>query len=276
MNTVRQPAVAGLFYPSSAKELTIDINRYLNDAINNMPEHSRQLHPKAIIVPHAGYIYSGTVAAKAFATLLDLTDTITRVILMGPAHRIHFHGVAVTDVQYFRTPLGDTAIDTSSIRQLLSKPQVQVIDAAHWQEHSLEVQLPFLQTVLRDFSLVPIVIGDSTVSEVNQLLDILWGGPETLIVISSDLSHYHDYSTAQYIDRSTCEAIEHFDLDPITFQRACGCIGVKSLLTAAKKRLMSVHTLGLSNSGDSAVANDNTDDRQCVVGYGSWALTSAS
>lgn len=279
MNTVRQPAVAGLFYPSSAKELAGDINRYLADAINSMPEADRQLQPKAIIVPHAGYIFSAAVAAKAYATVLNLRETITRVILLGPAHRARFRGLAISNVQYFRTPLGDTLIDTASIRQLLTSPQVQVMDAAHWQEHSLEVQLPFLQTVLKDFSLVPIVAGDATVSEAHQLLDMLWGGPETLIVISSDLSHYHDYSTAQYIDRATCDAIEHFDLDPITAQQACGCIGVKCLLTAAKKRSMLVHTLALSNSGDSTEASfnsrDRADDRQCVVGYGSWAITSA-
>lgn len=273
MNTVRQPAVAGLFYPSLAKELTIDIKRYLDDAKNSMPDAIRQLRPKAIIVPHAGYVYSGAIAAKAFATLLHQSETITRVILMGPAHRVRFRGLAISDVQYFRTPLGDIAIDSPSIRQLLSTPQVQVMDAAHWLEHCLEVQLPFLQTVLKDFSLVPIVIGNATVAETCQLLDILWGGPETLIVISSDLSHYHDYSSAQYIDRSTCEAIEHFELDRINAKQACGCIGVKSLLSAAKKRSMSVHTLGLANSGD--IADSSVNDQQRVVGYGSWALTPA-
>lgn len=270
MNTVRQPAVAGLFYPGSKRELLTDIKRYLRQALLDMDEQLQQLKPKAIIVPHAGYIYSGETAAKAYATLLGLSNTIKRVILLGPAHRTRLRGLAISDVQYFRTPLGDTPIDIPAIRQLLCAPQVQVMDAAHWQEHSLEVQLPFLQTVLDDFSLIPIVVGDATVSEVHQVLDMLWGGPETLIVISSDLSHYHDYSTAQYIDRSTCEAIEHFDLDHIDAKQACGSIGVKSLLRAAKNRSMVVHTLGLSNSGDSS------GDQQRVVGYGSWAFTTAN
>ncbi len=266
MNSIRQPAVAGLFYPGNARELATDIKQFLRDARDQMTA-ADAISPKALIVPHAGYIYSGSTAAKAYITLSQQADTIKRVLLFGPAHRVHLQGLAIADVQYFRTPLGDIRIDTSAIGQLLSTTQVQVMDAAHQQEHSLEVQLPFLQTVLNDFSLVPVVIGDASASEVSHILELLWGGPETLIVISSDLSHYHDYSTAQHIDRSTCEAIEHFECNPINFNQACGCIGIKGLLQAAKDHGMAVHTLGLCNSGDTS------GDQQRVVGYGSWAFT---
>ena len=267
MNTVRQPAVAGLFYPDSADELNANIKDYLQQAsldITDIPS------PKALIVPHAGYIYSGSTAARAYAVLGEHAAGIERVLLMGPAHRVRPRGLAITDVQFFRTPLGDTPIDLPATQQLLSVPQVQIMDAAHWQEHSLEVQLPFLQTVLNDFTLIPVVIGDATVAEVQQILDMLWGGPETLIVISSDLSHVHDYSTAQYIDRSSCDAIEHFNSEGIDSPNACGSLGLKALLRAAKHRDMQVHTLGLCNSGDTS------GDRERVVGYGSWAFSNNS
>ncbi len=267
MNSVRQPAVAGLFYPGSAPQLAQDVKQLLRDAAD---EQLNPIQPKAIIVPHAGYIYSGSTAAKAFAAIAPLAATIKRVVMIGPAHRVKLRGLAITDVQYFRTPLGDIPIDQAANSASLALPEVQIMDSAHWQEHSLEVQLPFLQTVLEAFSLIPVIVGDSTSAEVSQLLDLLWGGPETLIVISSDLSHFHDYSTAQYIDRSTCEAIEHFDLEHIDIKQACGSIGLKALLKAAKLRNMQVHTLGLCNSGDTS------GDQERVVGYGSWAFTDNS
>ena len=265
MNTVRQPAVAGLFYPGSARELTSDITNYLREARSDSDRPA--IAPKALIVPHAGYVYSGAVAARAYASLDPIAGYIERVLLIGPAHRVRLRGMAITDVQYFRTPLGDIPIDRSATGQLLSLPQVQVMDSAHWQEHSLEVQLPFLQMVLNSFSLIPIVVGDATAAEVDQALDMLWGGPETLIVVSSDLSHYHDYETAQYLDRSTCDAIEHFQSEHIDFTQACGSVGMKALLRVAKRKGMQVHTLGLCNSGDTS------GEHQRVVGYGSWAFT---
>ena len=261
MKSVRQAAVAGLFYPDNAEELARDIQQYLDQAASSCASP-----PKAIIVPHAGYIYSGSTAAIAYASIRPLAKQISRVVLLGPAHRVHLRGMALPAVDYFETPLGTVAIDSGAIQQLLTLPQVQIMDAAHWQEHSLEVQLPFLQSVLDKFSLVPIVVGDATGSEAMQVLDMLWDGPETLIVVSSDLSHYHDYSTAQYIDRSTCEAIEKLDIDHIDYQQACGCNAVKGLLLSAKKRNMKVQTLALSNSGDTS------GGRERVVGYGSWAF----
>lgn len=267
MNTVRQPAVAGLFYPGSARELSNEITQFLREA-RRAPDRL-DINPKALIVPHAGYLYSGAIAAKAFASLDQEFDTIRRVVLLGPAHRVRLRGMAIADVQYFRTPLGDIELDKPATQKLLSIPQVHVMDAAHWQEHSLEVQLPFLQLTLNTFTLIPILVGDATALEVDTVLDALWGDDDTLIVISSDLSHYHDYQTAQYLDRSTCQAIEHFQAEAIDFNQACGCIGVNALLRLAKRKNLSVHTLGLCNSGDVS------GDQQRVVGYGSWAFTAS-
>ncbi len=266
MHSVRQPAVAGLFYPDRAQELASDIKHYLHHANAQLANNSA-ICPKALIVPHAGYAYSGAIAAQAYATLSGQADSITKVVLLGPAHRVKLRGLAISDTQYFRTPLGDIAIDRAAIRQLLDIPQVHIMDTAHWQEHSLEVQLPFLQTVLNNFALIPVVIGDATASDVQQVLDMLWHGPETLIVISSDLSHYHGYATAQTMDQLTCDAIENFDSSAIKTEQACGCTGVQGLLRVAKDRDMKVHTLALSNSGDTS------GDQQRVVGYGSWAFS---
>ena len=263
MHTVRQPAVAGLFYPSNADQLASDISQFLlaSHPLDKLPP------PKAFIVPHAGYAYSGSVAAEAYAQLNSYRRHIKQVIILGPAHRVALQGLAIMDVQYFRTPLGDIAQDNRLCEELLELPQVNVLDQAHWQEHSLEVQLPFLQTVLEDFSVVALAVGDSTASEIEQVLNKVWGGPETLIVISSDLSHYKDYQTATYVDRSTCEAIEKLDIEHIDYQQACGCVGVKGLLRAARRRDMQVTTLALCNSGDRG------GDKEHVVGYGSWAFS---
>lgn len=265
MNTVRQPAVAGLFYPGNPRELSSSIKSYLLAA--HPP--AQAMHAKAIIVPHAGYVYSGATAATAYATLASQRDTIKKVVLLGPAHRVQLRGLAIMDVDYFRTPLGDVPQDTSKNESLLALSQVRISDEAHWQEHSIEVQLPFLQTVLNDFSLTALAVGDATVKEVEEVLNLLWGDQETLIVISSDLSHYHDYKTAQYIDRSTCEAIENLNIENIGHQQACGCVAVNGLLRTAKKRSMKVDTLAMNNSADSC------GDPERVVGYGSWAFTEA-
>jgi len=262
MSSVRQAAVAGLFYPSNAGELQRDIEHYLSQVSTG----KFSARPKAVIVPHAGYVYSGITAASAYASIRPLRGIIQRVVLLGPSHRVRLRGMAVMNVDSFQTPLGDIPQDSNAIKQLLTLPQIQVMDAAHWQEHSLEVQLPFLQTVLDAFTLVPIAVGETSSTEVEQVLDMLWGGPETLVVVSSDLSHYHDYKTAQTIDRSTCEAIEQLDIDSIDYEQACGCAAVKGLLLTAKRRNMAVHTLALSNSGDTA------GDHERVVGYGCWAF----
>lgn len=261
MHTVRPPAVAGLFYPADAEEL----RTLVNDLLRHAPETDAE-PPKAVIAPHAGYVYSGPVAATAYARLRPLREQITRVALLGPAHRVAFRGLAASSADAFRTPLGDIPLDTAAVAMLAQLPQVRVLDDAHALEHSLEVQLPFLQTVLGPFTLIPLVVGDAGYAEVTEVLDLLWGGPETLIVISSDLSHYHDYATAQRLDRATSAAIEALAPERIDYDDACGRTPVGGLLQAARARGLHAQTVDLRNSGDTA------GPRNQVVGYGAYAI----
>lgn len=260
MHTIRQPAVAGMFYPDDAQELHQQVQELLSVA------HAEGPLPKALIVPHAGYIYSGPVAASAYAQLRTLRDRIRRVVLLGPAHRIAFRGLAASSADVFRSPLGDVPLDTDALAVLRELPQVRVLDAAHAQEHSLEVQLPFLQETLGDFRLLPLVVGEATYAEVAEVLETVWGGPETLILISSDLSHYHDYATAQRMDRATSEAIERLQPEHIDHDQACGRTPVGGLLLVARKHGLHATLLDLRNSGDTAGPRDR------VVGYGAYAL----
>lgn len=259
---IRSPAVAGMFYPGTADEL--------NSMLDEMLANARPVEipvPKAIIAPHAGYIYSGPVAASVYQLLIQAADQINRVILLGPSHRVPFYGLAVSSATHFATPLGLIPLDRKSIDDITALPQVKVLDEAHIMEHSLEVHLPFLQKTLHQFSLVPLVVGDSNPEEISEVLKRVWGGDETLIVISSDLSHYHDYQTAQQMDRATCNAIETLSPDKIGYDQACGRNPVKGLLHLAKELGLHVNTLDLRNSGDTAGPRDQ------VVGYGAWAIS---
>ena len=261
VTTIREAAVAGMFYPGDPLVLQQQLDTFLSG--QEIPE----AHPKALIVPHAGYIYSGPVAASAYRLLHSMREQITRVVLLGPAHRVAFKGLAATSMQYFETPLGLVKIDQAAIDTVLSLSQVRVIDEAHREEHSLEVQLPFLQRVLGDkFSLVPLVVGDADSRSVAEVIETLWGGPETLILISSDLSHYHDYTTARELDSATSRAIEHLDPQAIDYEQACGRIPVSGLLLAARHHKLHAKTLDLRNSGDTAGSHDR------VVGYGAYAF----
>jgi hypothetical protein len=258
MSSVRNPAVAGLFYPRDRRELHTMIGEYLSSA------QAEGTVPKAIIAPHAGYIYSGPIAASAYARIKPARERITRVVLLGPAHHVGFDGLALSSAEYFLTPLGRILVDQEAVKKIFCLPQVRVMDAAHAQEHSLEVHLPFLQEVLGEFSLVPLVVGDAEPGEVAEVLDLLWGGPETLIVISSDLSHYHDYQTAQKLDRATSQAIEQLRPEDIQYDHACGRNPVNGLLNVARKRGLKAKTVDLRNSGDTAGSQDR------VVGYGAY------
>jgi hypothetical protein len=258
MTNVRNPAVAGLFYPMDPRELRALVGECLRSA------PAKGTAPKAIIAPHAGYIYSGPIAASAYARLKPARGRVTRVVLLGPAHRVGFDGLALSSADYFLTPLGRILVDQDAVKKISRLPQVRVLDAAHAQEHSLEVHLPFLQEVLGEFSLVPLVVGDAEPGEVAEVLDLLWGGPETLIVISSDLSHYHDYKTAQQLDRATSQAIEQLRPEDIQYDHACGRNPVNGLLNVARKRGLKAKTVDLRNSGDTAGSRDR------VVGYGAY------
>lgn len=259
MQNIREPAVAGMFYPANPKELHTMIQGFLQQA-----EKPAGSPPKAMIVPHAGYIYSGPVAAAGYSGLADIRDRIKRVVLLGPSHRVGFLGLASSSADIFRTPLGDIPLDRDAIEAVTTLPQVHQLDEAHLMEHSLEVHLPFLQETLSSFSLVPLVVGDASAMQVAEVLEQLWGGDETLIVVSSDLSHYHDYATAQQMDRETSDAIENLRPDDIQYEGACGRNPIMGLLLVAQRKQLEVETVDLRNSGDTAGPSDK------VVGYGSY------
>lgn len=259
-DNIRQPAVAGMFYPAEAGQLALEVAGMLSEA----PRGSE--HPKALIVPHAGYVYSGPVAASAYALLNAMKDEIRRVVLFGPTHRVAVRGLAVPTRERFATPLGIMPLDMAAISRALALPQVQANDEAHALEHSLEVQLPFLQTVLDDFSLVPFAVGFATAEEVAEVMELLWGGPETLIVVSSDLSHYHPYAAAQRIDRHTADEILALH-DLADHEQACGATPINGLIETARRRGLQPRLLDLRNSGDTA------GDRSRVVGYSAFAFT---
>jgi AmmeMemoRadiSam system protein B len=260
----RPAAVAGLFYPDNAAELRTLLDQLLaTESIIQSPA------PKALIVPHAGYVYSGPIAAKAYTQLRPLRAQIKRVVLLGPSHRVPLQGLAYSTATAFQTPLGLIPVDQQALIALHDLPQLQALDQAHAQEHSLEVHLPFLQAQLDRFSLVPLVVGNASAEHVSEVLERLWGGPETLLIISTDLSHYHDYHTAQAMDQATCRAIEALRGQDIQDDQACGRIPLRGLLLAARRRGLHVQTLDLRNSGDTAGPRDQ------VVGYGAWALSEA-
>lgn len=262
MSSVRPAAVAGMFYPASAAALSRDVADLLAGAADDA---RGKPVPKAIIAPHAGYIYSGPTAAAVFARLAPARGTVRRVVLLGPVHRVPVRGLALPGTEALATPLGTIKVDSGAVAQIRSLPQVTVSAAAHAQEHSLEVHLPFLQQALGEFTLVPLAVGDASPEEVAQVLDTLWGGRETLIVISSDLSHYLSYADAQAVDRVTAQAILDLRTD-ISHEQACGGTPVNGLAWTARRRGLETELIDLRNSGDTA------GDRGRVVGYGAFAF----
>ena len=262
MNTVRPAAVSGSFYPGEASALAAEVASYLADAA--VPR-AGEPPPKAIIAPHAGYIYSGPIAASIYARLAPLRGSVRRVVLAGPAHRVYVSGVAIPSARAFASPLGAIDLDTQALAALAQLPFVEVSDRAHAFEHSLEVHLPFLQAVLGEFRLVPMVVGEASPEEVARVYETLWGGDETLIVVSSDLSHYLPYEAARTRDGATARAILSLDerLDP---EEACGAAPINGLLRAARRHGLTAEQVDLRNSGDTA------GDRERVVGYGAFAF----
>ena len=259
--SVRQPAVAGMFYPADRHALQQMLTDMLSEAA--VPASIDQ-QPVAIIAPHAGYIYSGPVAATVYRYLVPFKQRIKRVILLGPSHRVPLSGLAMSSASHFATPLGMIPIDTESYRKIADHPAVKLSDAAHAQEHSLEVHLPFLQMVLEDFVLVPLVVGDASKEQVASVLKALDPQADTLIVVSSDLSHYHDYRTAKQLDQQTSDAIVHLQPENIGYEDACGRNPVNGLLLLAKEKHLHVQAIDQRNSGDTAGPRDR------VVGYGAY------
>ena len=263
MASIRAAAVAGMFYPGEPRALAAEIACFLGDAEGELAP--RLAFPKALVVPHAGYVYSGAIAARAYQELAAARGIVRRVVILGPAHRVAVRGLAAPSVDAFETPLGRVALDHAALRALTDLPQVVRSDSAHALEHALEVQLPFLQTVLGEFSLVPLAVGMASVAEVAEVLERLWGGAETLLVISTDLSHYHAYLEARRIDSATLARIAARATD-IDHDEACGATPLNGLLACARKRDIPVRLLAACNSGDTAGGKDS------VVGYSSFAL----
>lgn len=265
MQISRSPAVAGMFYPDDPRILAGEVETLLAQARAVLPAPTFG-QPKALIAPHAGYVYSGPVAASAYAYLAPYAQVIERVILMGPCHRVAVRGLAVPHAEAFSTPLGAVPLDQDAIAKALELPYVIHHNGAHAEEHSLEVHLPFLQTTLENFTLVPFAVGYASAEEVAEVLELLWGGPETLIVVSSDLSHYHPYAAAQRLDGHTVDEILHLHLLH-DHEQACGATPINGLIEVAKRRGLVAHLLDLRNSGDTA------GDKSHVVGYASFAFT---
>jgi len=264
--TIRPPAVAGTFYPAAPRELEETVTGLLAAAREAVPLSApAPKAPKAIIAPHAGYVYSGPIAGSAFAALAPNAATIRRVVLLGPAHRVPVRGLALPEAKGFATPLGVLPIDPEMARAVSRLPQVRLQPEAHAAEHSLEVEIPFLQILLGEVKLLPLVVGEASGEEVAEVLEQVWGEEETVVVISSDLSHYLPYDTARRIDRETADAILRLE-GPIDPQRACGAFPINGLLLAARRRGLVPSLLDLRNSGDTA------GDRRQVVGYGAFAF----
>lgn len=259
--TIRPAAVAGLFYPADAALLAGQVQTLLENV--HTTEEIRV--PKALIVPHAGYSYSGAIAASAYARLRSQRGKVRRVVLLGPVHRVPVRGLALPSVQAFASPMGEVPLDTAALAALDDLPQVVVDDRCHAQEHSLEVHLPFLQSALGEFQLVPLAVGDASAAQVAEVLERLWGGDETLVAVSSDLSHYLPYATAQSLDTDTARTILGLrgDLD---HHQACGATPVNGLLRAARRHRLQAELLDLRNSGDTS------GDKSRVVGYAAFAF----
>ncbi len=258
----RKPVVSDLFYPGDPVLLKQEVSDFIKAS------HRSDLSPKALIAPHAGYIYSGPIAASAYTHLQNLKNEIKTVLLIGPSHRVHVDGLAASSAESFETPLGKVPVDQKVNARLMDKFNfVRYNDDAHQPEHCLEVQLPFLQTVLKDFEMVPLLFGDSSPEQISDVLETLWEDTATLIVISSDLSHYHDYQTARQIDENTTKAIEAYDSETINGEMACGHTAIRGCLQSVERHRLQVHTVDLRNSGDTQ-GNKNR-----VVGYGAYLFT---
>ena len=254
----RPAAVAGRFYPAQADALRAQIDALLAQ----VPGNGRV--PKAIIAPHAGYRYSGWVAAAAYAHLATGRGTLRRAVLLGPAHRVPLRGLAASSAAAFTTPLGSVPVAQVAWETILALPQVRIWDGAHAEEHSLEVQLPFLQRLLPDVAIVPLLAGEASAEDVAGVLEALWDGPDTAVIVSSDLSHFHDYATAQKLDAATAQAITALDSTALDHGSACGHIAINGLLRVARRHRLSAETIMLRNSGDSEGPRDR------VVGYGAF------
>ncbi|MFC1602459.1 AmmeMemoRadiSam system protein B [Pseudomonadota bacterium] len=261
MGSVKHPAVAGLFYPNNPDELRSQIASFLAEG-----QAGRVEKPKALIAPHAGYIYSGATAGHAYAQLKSIANKIKHVVILAPSHHLAFPGIGYSSAEMFQTPIGNLKTNPDAIAAISALPQVNQTDEAFEKEHSIEVHLPFLQMALGEIQITPLLVSDAVGSEVAEVLEQLWGGDETLIVISSDLSHYLDYQHAQKLDREATQAIEQLEPNALASDHACGRTPISGLLIAARNHHLNAITLDLRNSGDTAGSHSQ------VVGYGAYAF----
>ncbi|MES0488785.1 MAG: AmmeMemoRadiSam system protein B [Leptospirales bacterium] len=258
-NSVREPAVAGQFYPENQTELKNSVLKYMDDASGS------EIIPRGFIVPHAGYSYSGAVAGSAYKIASLAKKHYKRVVLIGPAHRVYVDTVALHSASNFKSPLGLIPIDQKAILDLAKTFNLTPFNEAHIQEHSLEVQLPFIQLALPKVKLIPMVVGHCNINLLAEILEFFWN-EETLYLISSDLSHFHDYETAVKMDSTTTKQIIDLDYESIGLENACGCLGIKAFLKVAKNHNLKVEAIDVRNSGDASGSHDS------VVGYGSFAF----
>lgn len=260
---VRRAAVAGRFYPGEASELAEEVDGYIAEGRGAIAGRC-----VAFIAPHAGYVYSGPVAGSAYRALAELEEAFDRVVLLGPSHYVAFEGIAAPEAMAFETPLGSVAVDGGAIEALVAAGLVGRSAEAHRREHGLEVHLPFLQRALGEgFGLVPLVVGQTSATHVAAVIEALWTDARTLVVISSDLSHYLPYAACVEVDAATCAAIEALEEGPLGPSEACGFVPVRGMLRVARQRGLRVQTLDVRNSGDTA------GDRSRVVGYGAWVFS---
>ncbi|MDH5654459.1 MAG: AmmeMemoRadiSam system protein B [Spirochaetia bacterium] len=255
METVRESAVAGSFYPDEKKHLADLVDSYLSG------EDKKNPLPEAIIVPHAGYMYSGAVAGKGYTSIKQLD--IKNILIIGPAHRVYVNGLAIPDCDAFVTPLGKISVNKELYPELVKLPFISINDEAHKDEHCIEVQLPFLQRLFTSFQIIPVLAGNADEEQIQTLFD-LTSGKIDLIIVSSDLSHYNSYETAKNLDRNAANSIEALDPFSLESEQACGSRPIKGLLLYAKRAGLKVKTLVLQNSGDVS------GSRSSVVGYGSF------
>ena len=260
---VHPACVAGAFYPADPSVLRRDIRNHLHRAQAMVPTPPSV---KGLIVPHAAYRYSGAIAGSGYACLAKVRDTVERVVVLGPSHHLDFRGLAACPANAFETPLGAIPLDVAAMEMALELPQVNMIDKAHTHEHSLEVQLPFLQQTLFEFRVVPLAVGRATCDEVAQVVELLWHGDETLFVVSSDLSHFQDYRTAQALDRVTSQRIVHLEAEQLTPQAACGCTAIRGFLVAARHHKLTAVAVDVRSSGDTS------SNKRQVVGYGAYVF----
>jgi AmmeMemoRadiSam system protein B len=259
----RAPAFAGMFYSDKPQELAAAVKTYVAEAA----PPATPTPPKAVVVPHAGYIYSGPIAGTAYASLASRGGQVERIILLGPSHRVAFAGVATSGADTFATPIGPVAVDREAVASLIQARLAREFEPAHENEHSLEVQLPFLKQLFPAARVVPLLAGDDDWQAAERILATLWGGDETVIVVSSDLSHYHDYATAQKLDAGTAQTMERLAAGQVDHEQACGATGVNALLALVAQKGLACTTLDLRNSGDTAGPKNR------VVGYGAFAIS---